>query len=265
MVLPPRAGRMNRGRIIWNHNDKISCLKDAKLESKDNLVCKILTLFSDRALFCWQVVCFLIHIGQGINWPQLLKSTTSGLKLSKKVFHSFTVSLEGKNLPSEGQVLSALSQFLRIVSKPGGMEHSSSSKRRQLSECLIPRAHPVQQRRCYQVITCPRSCKPDCCKWLRLTLVRVRYRKDEVSEYAEVVDRCCSQPPGKTVSQANVQSWYLTSSGPGSLVRAAILEPQKFTSRIMMSALVLTVLKLVQSGKCKSKLADVGTSKSWSL
>lgn len=142
---------MNRGRIIWNHNDKISCLKDTKLESKDNLVCEILTLFSEGALFCWQVVCFLVHIGQGINWPQLLKSTASRLKLSKKVFHSFTVSLEGKNLPSEGQVLSALSQFLRIVSSreewniPAVLSLDSSQDPSCSAEEMLPHNHLSQE------------------------------------------------------------------------------------------------------------------------
>ena len=36
-VLPPRAGRMNRGRVICNQGVKMPCLKRTELESEDNL------------------------------------------------------------------------------------------------------------------------------------------------------------------------------------------------------------------------------------
>lgn len=71
---------------------------------------------------------------------QLLKSTAGRLKLSKKVFHNFTVALKSKNLSSKSQVLSALSQYLRTVSKPGGMVCSNNYQ----GDCLSPNIHNSQ-------------------------------------------------------------------------------------------------------------------------
>ena len=62
-----------------------------------------------------------------------------------------------------------------------------------------------------------------------------------------------SQPPGKTVSQANVQSWCLRSRGPSRQSYSS--ECQKnFVRGIMMSVVVLTVWKFFILGNMNLNL-----------